>query len=509
MLMVAGCACLGFLAASLYHSAQRRSPTRPPAAGPLYPNGSSSGGGTPIAFPRRRGRVFVAANFFNSGALLPQFSRELLALCDALGYASVFVSIYENGSGDDTALHLYNLNSRLAHLGVERSVVSEQAHWRTFCSEVLTGEALTHCLDDGCSELRECGEAIRIPIMAAIRNRALRPLAAYRAADVTLLFINDVLLERDDMLALLDTNGGSYDMACGMDFEGLKLYDTWVARDLSGATLSEWYPFVREATSQALLREGLPFRVYSCWNGAVALRLAAEEPFAPSFRSWAPSENRSPRPPDWADGRAAAAAPAGWVSSRMSRSRTSDPTKKHCALTTAAQVYYEVTRSISQSAPSPGVRGKLLRRVRVPAAVQGHMERGARPHLHESSRPVVLLPQHAVAADVRCAAAERCRAVVDEPPGPPAPRAALSRHSVCAGQRGAVDHRSGVCRGRASRRARASRVRPQRTRRAVPAGVEGCEERGRVAADGGTPTKSTSADRLFACRGLRFRGRPQ
>jgi len=36
-----------------------------------------------------------------------------------------------------------------------------------------------------------------------------------------------------------------------MDFVGLKLYDTWVNRDMQGQLLSAWYPYVAEPIALA------------------------------------------------------------------------------------------------------------------------------------------------------------------------------------------------------------------------------------------------------------------
>ena len=40
---------------------------------------------------------------------------------------------------------------------------------------------------------------------------------------------------------------------------------------VQGNAFDPFYPFVEEPTAQAALRAGQPFRVYSCWNGAVVL----------------------------------------------------------------------------------------------------------------------------------------------------------------------------------------------------------------------------------------------
>ena len=105
-----------------------------------------------------------------------------------------------------------------------------------------------------------------------------------------------VFVQAEALVQLLLTNDMQYDVACGMDFERLKFYDVWVTRDISvrvvplvpqthepqcspsalwrlsqGEAFSSWYPFVQDPLSQLAMRYEHPFRVYSCWNGAVVL----------------------------------------------------------------------------------------------------------------------------------------------------------------------------------------------------------------------------------------------
>ena len=92
------------------------------------------------------------------------------------------------------------------------------------------------------------------------------------------LFINDILfLAEEAMKLLVETNGGSFDMACAMDFFNAGFYDRWVTRDINGRIMSLRFPFVREdkwSQEQIYADSFLP--VYSCWNGMVWLRA---EPF--------------------------------------------------------------------------------------------------------------------------------------------------------------------------------------------------------------------------------------
>lgn len=71
---------------------------------------------------------------------------------------------------------------------------------------------------------------------------------------------------------------------------------SWVARDMSGATFSDWYPYLREGTSQALMRANHPFRVFSCWNGGVVVPAAYVLHDGITFRTWRSGEVRSLHP---------------------------------------------------------------------------------------------------------------------------------------------------------------------------------------------------------------------
>ena len=50
----------------------------------------------------RGSKVLVAANLHNSGALMPHYTLQLLALLAALPRGTAFLSVYESGSTDDT-----------------------------------------------------------------------------------------------------------------------------------------------------------------------------------------------------------------------------------------------------------------------------------------------------------------------------------------------------------------------------------------------------------------------
>ena len=275
---------------------------------------------------------FVALNLFNNEAIMEQLQDQLLLLAEVLGEDNIYVSVWENGSRDGTKAAMAELSAALTERGVRHKVVAGNSSWWDMCPLLATPELRRAC--DACEfvALRNCAESVRIPVMALIRNQALLPLfgvdtmeglyaraaaAAAAAAQAgpassgglgrathvarhlgfthptQVVFLNDVLLYARDVVELLSTQGGRYDLACAADFESMQLYDVWVARDLHGASLSGWYPYVRERAAQARLVAGQPFRVYSCWNGIVALPADALVSEGLLFRSWRPGELRS------------------------------------------------------------------------------------------------------------------------------------------------------------------------------------------------------------------------
>lgn len=90
-------------------------------------------------------------------------------------------------------------------------------------------------------------------------------------SDVRVLFINDIIFSAEDLLLLLHTNGGAFDMACGMDYY-FNFYDTWVARDVSGRPFWAAPPYSPETALSQGVQQLNPVKVGCCWNGAVVAR---------------------------------------------------------------------------------------------------------------------------------------------------------------------------------------------------------------------------------------------
>ncbi|MCJ1395571.1 hypothetical protein MMC18_008457 [Xylographa bjoerkii] len=223
------------------------------------------------------------------------WGKAVLELVNLLGEENVFLSVYENDSGQGTIDALKDLRSNV------------QCN-----SSIVTGDHLP--LDDFSKVTLPTGEkrVKRIAYLAELRNRALRPLDTqfspsdsdmrngFRATSVTydrILFINDVYFTPLSALQLLfstnldvSTGRPSYRAACGIDFwHYLFVYDTFAIRDLEGFGLGyvlyPWFAPTGNAGSRQDVLDGKDaVRVRSCWSGIVAFDAAPFQAAAASFR---------------------------------------------------------------------------------------------------------------------------------------------------------------------------------------------------------------------------------
>lgn len=191
---------------------------------PLLPSYSRrSRSKTPHDLPRNSQTYFIAINLVDAADVFPSLIRALSSLLTSLSPSRFHISIYENGSKDETPLQLYLLAKLLRQFGAGYSITSD--------AERSSGW--------------EAGK--RIEGLAGVRNRVMQPL--YDAPPGTwdrVLFLNDVhLCEAELLEILLMHEVQEADMSCGMDFKTLKIeefapdypllfYDTWVARDMQG-----------------------------------------------------------------------------------------------------------------------------------------------------------------------------------------------------------------------------------------------------------------------------------
>ncbi|KAF9027415.1 capsular associated protein [Hymenopellis radicata] len=194
----------------------------------------------------RNASYYMAANLYNSAAVLPSWKKEMHELIAHLGEANVFVSIYESNSVDNSAALLGAFKEELDKRGVANKIVTEQ----------------------GTRGRWGLNSPARIAYMAEIRNKVLQPLKDMERRFSKVIFFNDVFFDWREVMELIDTKRGDYDLACAMDFDGIGLYDIWVVRDACGRTAKEIWPyFSSDSRAVSNLRRHQPIEVASCWNG--------------------------------------------------------------------------------------------------------------------------------------------------------------------------------------------------------------------------------------------------
>ncbi|KAI0922632.1 hypothetical protein AcV5_009554 [Taiwanofungus camphoratus] len=203
-------------------------------------------------------KYFFAINLYNSFDIIPDLFATLFRVAAILGYHNVYVSIYENGSTDQTKALLRIFDALCRSVGMRITI-------RT---SMRTRGAFNH----------------RIEYLAEVRNSAFVPLHELRDAENeyfdTIIFMNDVLPCVDDLLELIwQSRNNNAGITCAADYmyhEELGspvFYDNWVARDINGTAL-ENAPFesvFHHGASQDRFQRHLPIQVQSCWNGIAVL----------------------------------------------------------------------------------------------------------------------------------------------------------------------------------------------------------------------------------------------
>ncbi|KZS96751.1 hypothetical protein SISNIDRAFT_482545 [Sistotremastrum niveocremeum HHB9708] len=202
-------------------------------------------------------KYFFAINLYNSFDVIPDLFATLFRVGSVLGYHNVFVSIYENGSKDQTKALLRIFDALTRSVGMRITI-------RT---SARTRGSFTH----------------RIEYLAEVRNSAMVPLHERRDEGEffdTVIFMNDVLPCVDDLLELIyQSRLQNAGITCAADYMyhddigAPVFYDNWVARDLNGTAL-ENAPFeniFHHEESSSRFQRHLPVQVQSCWNGIAIL----------------------------------------------------------------------------------------------------------------------------------------------------------------------------------------------------------------------------------------------
>lgn len=126
-------------------------------------------------------KYFFAINLYNSFDVIPDIFATLFRTASVLGYHNVFVSIYENGSNDQTKSLLKIFDALARTVGL-RVIIR---------TSMRTRGQFNH----------------RIEYLAEVRNAAMTPLHELRDAEGevfdTIIFMNDILPCVDDLLELV------------------------------------------------------------------------------------------------------------------------------------------------------------------------------------------------------------------------------------------------------------------------------------------------------------------
>ena len=142
-------------------------------------------------------KYFFAINLYNSFDIIPDLFATLFRVAAILGYHNVFVSIYENGSTDQTKALLRIFDALTRSVGMRVTI-------RT---SMRTRGAFNH----------------RIEYLAEVRNAAFVPLHELRDAESeyfdTIIFMNDILPCVDDLLELIwQSRRNNAGITCAADY---------------------------------------------------------------------------------------------------------------------------------------------------------------------------------------------------------------------------------------------------------------------------------------------------
>lgn len=199
----------------------------------------------------RAGPYLLALNLYDSQTVLPTLSKTLVSVSDWLGRDNVHISIFENGSRDNTTLALAHLAAALTSLGVRHTVVSDprSTDWK---------------------------RVDRIDQLAIYRNVALEPVAeGLDGRDFEdVLFVNDVFVGPTDVLELLwQRREQVADAACAIDWrrtkgfmsewgaQSVKFYDNWVSVSRAAVFDPSLWCDVLALTVRLRSRNSLPAQV--------------------------------------------------------------------------------------------------------------------------------------------------------------------------------------------------------------------------------------------------------
>ncbi|KXN67515.1 glycosyltransferase family 69 protein, partial [Conidiobolus coronatus NRRL 28638] len=190
-------------------------------------------------------KFYLAANLYENESTIPYWKDEVIKLSNYLGSDNIYISIVENFSGDNTKVQLREFDQELEKLGIGHTI---ELGYNEF-----TGK-------------RENRQDERINFLKDVRNRAMEPLFKLKKQGKEydyIIFINDIFFIAEDIIQLINSNQGDYDMVCGLDFMD-RLYDLWVLRDSRGKMVSYYFPYFKTKEDKDKLYNKELIEVYSC-----------------------------------------------------------------------------------------------------------------------------------------------------------------------------------------------------------------------------------------------------
>ena len=154
-------------------------------------------------------KYFFAINLYNSFDIIPDLFATLFRVAAILGYHNVYVSIYENGSTDQTKALLRIFDALTRSVGMRVTIRTSMRQRGAF----------SH----------------RIEYLAEVRNAAFVPLHELRDAENeyfdTIIFMNDILPCIDDVLELIwQSRRNNAGITCAADY---MYHDEIVGKSLS------------------------------------------------------------------------------------------------------------------------------------------------------------------------------------------------------------------------------------------------------------------------------------
>lgn len=221
-------------------------------------------------------KVFIAVTLYDPDGSVAggRWGKAVESLVHILGPENVFLSIYENDSGEKGDRALDRLN---AGVPSPKRIISDL--------KKPDYDAFPHAtMPDGTRVLK------RLSYLSTVRNRAFEPLDRFTEETMVydkVLFLSDALFKPLDAAQLLfntnaDANGTThYLSACALDYNQspFLLYDLYAQRDSAGYSnglpLFPYFSPAGDAVSRtAMLEERDAVPVRSCWGGMVAAQAA-------------------------------------------------------------------------------------------------------------------------------------------------------------------------------------------------------------------------------------------